>query len=108
MKYYTQYMDSQQVSPDFHRRLCELKPRPRRSHAGQMAALAACGAAACLALYVGLSPASGPNPWPPTPLSPASRITSAPESPRATWCRTAERELPTSSAWGDRLCPVGD
>lgn len=62
MKYYTQYMDSQQVSPDFHRRLCELKPRPRRSHAGQMAALAACGAAACLALYVGLSPASGPNP----------------------------------------------
>ena len=45
MKYYTQYMDSQQVSPDFHRRLCELKPRPRRSHVGQIAALAACGAA---------------------------------------------------------------
>ena len=61
MKYYTQYMDSQQVSPDFHRRLCELKPRPRRSHVGQIAALAACGAAACLALYVGLSPASSPN-----------------------------------------------
>lgn len=62
MKYYTQYMDSQQVSPNLHRRLCELKPRPRHSHVGQMAALAACGAAACLALYVGLSPASGPNP----------------------------------------------
>lgn len=56
MKYYAQYMDSQQVTPDFHRRLCELKPRPRRSHVGQMAALAACGAVACLALYAGLSP----------------------------------------------------
>lgn len=61
MKYYNQYMDSQQVSPDFHRTLCELKPRPRRSHVRQAAALAACGAAACLALYVGLSPASAPN-----------------------------------------------
>lgn len=57
MKYYAQYMDSQQVTPEFHRRLCELKPRPRRSHVGQIAALAACGAVACLALYVGLSPA---------------------------------------------------
>lgn len=56
MKYYAQYMDSQQMTPDFHRRLCELKPRPRRSHVGQMAALAACGAVACLALYAGLSP----------------------------------------------------
>lgn len=62
MKYYNQYMDSQQVSPDFHRTLCELQPRPRRSHVRQAAALAACGAAACLALYVGLSPASAPNP----------------------------------------------
>lgn len=61
MKYYNQYMDSQQVSPDFHRTLCELQPRPRRSHVRQAAALAACGAAACLALYVGLSPASTPN-----------------------------------------------
>lgn len=61
MKYYNQYMDSQQVSPDFHRTLCELQPRPRRSHVRQAAALAACGAAACLALYVGLSPASAPN-----------------------------------------------
>lgn len=57
MKYYTQYINSQQVTPEFHRRLCELKPRPRRSHVGQIAALAACGAVACLALYVGLSPA---------------------------------------------------
>ena len=56
MKYYAQYMNSQQVTPDFHRRLCELRPRPRRSHVGQMAALAACGAVACLALYAGLSP----------------------------------------------------
>lgn len=61
MKYYNQYMDSQQVSPDFHRTLCELQPRPRRSHVRQAVALAACGAAACLALYVGLSPASAPN-----------------------------------------------
>ncbi|MDM8239697.1 hypothetical protein QUW63_11410 [Pseudoflavonifractor phocaeensis] len=61
MKYYNQYMDSQQVSPDFHRTLCELQPRPRRSHVRQVAALTACGAAACLALYVGLSPASAPN-----------------------------------------------
>ena len=61
MKYYVQYMDSQQVTPEFHRRLCELKPRPRRSHVGRMAALAACGAVACLALYVGLSPDSAPN-----------------------------------------------
>ncbi len=57
MKYYAQYMDSQQVTLEFHRRLCELKPRSRRSHVGQIAALAACGAVACLALYVGLSPA---------------------------------------------------
>lgn len=57
MKYYAQYMNSQQVTLEFHRRLCELKPRPRRSHVGQIAALAACGAVACLALYVGLSPA---------------------------------------------------
>ena len=48
MKYYNQYMDSQQVSPDFHRTLCELQPRPRRSHVRQVAALTACGAAACL------------------------------------------------------------
>lgn len=61
MKYYNQYMDSQQVAPDFHRTLCELQPRPRRSHVRQAVALAACGAAACLALYVGLSPASAPN-----------------------------------------------
>lgn len=57
MKYYAQYMDSQQVTPEFHRRLCELKSRPRRSHVGQIAALAACGAVVCLALYAGLSPA---------------------------------------------------
>lgn len=61
MKYYVQYMDSQQISPDFHRRLCNLKPRPRRSHVGQMAALAACGAVACLVLYIGLYPAPTPN-----------------------------------------------
>ena len=57
MKYYTQYMNSQQVTPEFHRRLCELKPRRRRSHMRKIAALAACGAVACLALYVGMTPA---------------------------------------------------
>ena len=46
VKYYNQYMDSQQVSPDFHRTLCELQPRPRRSHVRKAVALAACGAAA--------------------------------------------------------------
>lgn len=61
MKYYTQYMDTQKVSPEFHQTLCHLNPRPRRSHIKQITALAACGAAACLALYVGLSPASTPN-----------------------------------------------
>lgn len=57
MKYYIKYMNSQQVSPDFHRALCELQPPPRRPHIRHMAALAACGGLACLALYVGLSPA---------------------------------------------------
>lgn len=57
MKYYMQYMDGQRVSPEFHRALCELKPRPRRSYVGQIAALAACGAVVCMALYMDRTPA---------------------------------------------------
>ena len=79
MKYYTQYMDSRQVPPELHRTLCNLKPRPRPSRLGQLAALTACGAAACLALYVGLSPTSAPSPAASDAIVPGIQDTVGPE-----------------------------